>query len=214
MYANANSKNKLKPISPRAIAMTAIMGAAAAVLMLLEFPIPFLIPTFVKMDFSELPALIASFAIGPVSGVAVCLIKNLVNLPFSTSGGVGELCNFLLGCALVLPAGWIYRWKKSRAGALIGSVCGAAVMAIFSFPLNLFVTYPIYTKFFPLDTIIGMYQALLPGVNSLEACLLIFNLPFTLLKGLLVTALAFLIYKPLSRFIKGKDRTESSAASA
>ena len=190
-------------LSVRKLAMTAMLGAVASVLMLIEFPIPFLIPSFVKMDISELPALIASFSIGPVSGVVVCLIKNLVNLPFTGSGGSGELCNFLLGCAFVIPAGVIYRLKKTRVGALIGSLCGAACMALISFPLNLFITYPFYSQFMPIETILQQYQALIPAVNSLEACLLIFNLPFTLLKGLLATALTFLVYKPLARFIKG-----------
>ncbi len=183
--------------------MTAMLGAAAAVLMLLEFPLPFVIPSFIKMDFSELPALIASFAIGPTSGVAVCLIKNLINLITSSSGGVGELCNFLLGCAFVLPAGIIYRYKKTRIGAFIGSLVGAVLMAIVSFPLNLYLVYPVYEKFMAIDQILAAYQALLPSMNSLWKCLLVFNLPFTLVKGLAVTLLAFLVYKPLSRFIKG-----------
>lgn len=197
---------KNKVWTTRAMAMTAMLGAVASVLMFLEFSLPFLIPSFVKMDFSELPALIASFAIGPVSGVVVCLIKNLVNLPFSSSGGVGELCNFLLGCAFVLPAGFLYRWKKNRAGALLGSVCGAVASAIFSFPLNMYITYPVYEKVFaPMPVIIGAYQKLLPAADTLWKCLLIFNLPFTLGKRLVVTLLAFLVYKPLSRFIKGAE---------
>lgn len=191
-------------ITPRSVAMTAMLGALASVLMFFEFPLPMMIPSFIKMDFSELPALIASFSMGPVSGVAVCLIKNLVHLPMTTSGGVGNLANFLLGCAFVIPAGWLYKYKKGRVGALLGSLTGAAVSAVLSFPLNLFLTYPIYTKFMPLEEIIGMYQAILPFVDTVEGCLLIFNLPFTLLKGILVTVLTFLIYKPLSRFIKGK----------
>lgn len=196
-------KTRKKTWTPRAIAMTAMLGAAAAVLMLLEFPLPFVIPSFIKMDFSELPALIASFAIGPTSGVAVCLIKNLINLITSSSGGVGELCNFLLGCAFVLPAGIIYRYKKTRIGAFIGSLVGAVLMAIVSFPLNLYLVYPVYEKFMAIDQILAAYQALLPSMNSLWKCLLVFNLPFTLVKGLAVTLLAFLVYKPLSRFIKG-----------
>lgn len=180
------------------IAVTAMLSAAAAVLMALDFPIPFLIPPFVKMDFSELPALLAAFSLGPVSGAAVCLVKNLVNLTMSSTNGVGELCNFLLGICFVIPAGLIYRYKKTRAGALIGALAGAAVMALCSVPVNYFISYPFYTAFMPLDTIIGMYQEIVPSVDGLLACLLIFNAPFTLLKGLLDMVLAFLIYKPLS----------------
>lgn len=182
----------------RALAVTAMLSAAATVLMALDFPIPFLIPPFVKMDFSELPALLAAFALGPVSGAAVCLVKNLVNLTMSSTQGVGELCNFLLGICFVVPAGLIYKFKKTRSGAFIASLVGAVAMAVSSVPINYFISYPFYTTFMPLDTIIGMYQSLLPSVDGLLACLVVFNAPFTLLKGLLDMALAFLIYKPLS----------------
>ena len=182
----------------RKLAVIAMLSAVATVLMALSFPIPFLIPTFVKMDFSELPALLAAFSMGPVSGVAVCLIKNLVNLFSSTTNGVGELCNFLLGACLVVPAGLVYKYKKTRGGALMGALIGAVVMAAGSVPVNYFISYPMYTLFMPLDTIIGKYQSLIPSVDGLVACLVIFNAPFTLLKALLDTALAFLVYKPLS----------------
>ncbi len=197
------------------IAVTAMLSAVAAVLMFLEFPIPFLIPSFVELDFSELPALLAAFSLGPVSGVVVCLVKNLIKgLLFSGTGGVGEMCNFLLGVCFVIPAGAIYRYKKTRMGALAGALIGALVMAVCSIPVNYFISYPVYTKFLPIDAIIGMYQEILvsfnsllarvnapfafPSVNGLLSCLVIFNAPFTLLKGLLDTVLCFLIYKPLS----------------
>ena len=181
------------------LAVTAMLGAVAFVLQMLEFPIPFLIPSFVQMDFSELPALLGSFSLGPACGVSVCLIKNVIKVIFkTTTGGVGELCNFLIGAALVVPAGLIYKRMKSRAGALTGALVGAVCMGLLSVPINYFISYPIYTAFMPLDVIVGMYQELLPSVNGLLACLVIFNMPFTILKGLLVTALCFLIYKPLS----------------
>ena len=187
----------------RTLTVTGILSALGAVLMVLEFPVPFM-PSFVKFDFSELPALLATFSLGPVSGVAVCLVKNLIHLPFTSTGGVGELCNFLLGICFVLPAGILYRIRKNRRAALVGSLIGAAAMALCSLPLNYFVSYPVYTKFLPLDAIIGMYQALLPGVDGLLQCLLIFNLPFTLLKGLVDTLLVFLIYKHLSPILHGR----------
>ena len=187
----------------RMITVTGILSAMGAVLMALEFSVPFM-PSFVKFDFSELPALLATFSMGPVSGVLVCLVKNLIHLPFGSTGGVGELCNFLLGVCFVLPAGVLYKLRKNRRAALIGSLLGAVAMALCSVPLNYFVSYPVYTKFLPLEAIIGMYQELLPGVDGLLQCLLIFNLPFTLLKGLLDTLLVLLIYKPLSPVLHGK----------
>lgn len=184
------------------LTVTAMLSAAAFVLQMLEFPLPFLIPPFVKMDLSELPALLAAFSLGPSSGVAVCLIKNVIKAFVKTSsGGVGELCNFLLGAAFMVPAGLIYKHMKTRKGALLGALAGTVIMGLLSVPVNYFITYPIYTAFMPIDQIIGMYQHLIPSVNGLLACLVIFNLPFTLLKGLLDMGLAFLIYKPLSPFL-------------
>ena len=97
----------------RFIAMTGILGAISTVLMMLSFSVPFM-PSFIKLDFSELPALVASFSMGPLAGVAVCFIKNLINVTMSTTGGVGELSNFLLGVCLVLPAGLVYKFRKNR----------------------------------------------------------------------------------------------------
>jgi riboflavin transporter FmnP len=171
--------------------------------MMLSFSVP-IVPSFIKLDFSELPALIATFSMGPWSGVLVCLIKNLINLPMTTTGGVGELSNFLLGVCLVLPAGLVYRFRHTRGAALIASIIGSVMMGLISLPINYYLTYPIYGKILPMDTIIGMYQAIIPGMDGLLMCLLVFNVPFTCFKGLLDTLITFLIYKPLSPLLHGK----------
>ena len=187
--------------------VTAMLAAVSTVLQFLEFPVPFLIPSFVEMDFSDLPALIASFSMGPVSGVLVCLIKNLLHaLLATTTGGVGELANFLLSASFVLVAGLIYHLKKCRLAALLGSLCGALFMALISIPVNFYLTYPIYYRFLPEETVLSLYQALIPSVKSILQCLVVFNAPFNLLKGAVVTGIAFIIYKPLSPYIKGKGK--------
>ena len=189
------------------LTITAMLSAVAFVLMFLDFPIPFLIPPFVKMDFSELPALLAAFSLGPVYGVVVCLVKNLVHfITMTTTGGAGEICNFLLGACFAIPAGVIYKHMKTRRGALIGVLTGAVVMAVLSVPLNYYISYPVYTKFMPIDAIISMYQQIRPSTNGLMECLVIFNAPFTLLKGLLTSALCFLVYKPLSPILHGTNK--------
>ena len=116
----------------RTIAVTGMLGALATVLMFLEFPIPMLIPPFIKFDFSELPALLAAYAMGPVSGIAVCFIKNVINLLHTQTGGVGELSNFILGVCFVLPAGLIYKRKKTQKSAMIGALAGAVLMSVVS----------------------------------------------------------------------------------
>lgn len=197
---------KTKVISIRKLTVTAMLSAISTVLMFLDFSLPMLIPSFVKMDVSELPALIASFAIGPTSGVVVCLVKNLFNLIFhSSTGGIGELCNFILGAAFVATAGLIYKYRKTRKTAIIASLCGAVVMALISVPVNYFISYPVYAKLFGgIDAIIEAYQSIRAGVDGLLECLVIFNLPFTFVKGLIDALICLLIYKPLSPILKGR----------
>ena len=184
------------------LAVTAMLSAVACVLMFIEFPIPALIPSFVKLDISDLPELLAAFSMGPLYGVAVTLVKNLlfILLHGTSSAYVGELFNFLMGSVFAFSAGFIYQRKKSRQSALIGSIVGAALMALISVPLNYFVVYPAYVVCYglPLEAIIGMYQAIRPSTNGLLECLVVFNMPFTFCKGMLDVLLCFLIYKPLS----------------
>ena len=187
------------------LAAGAMLSAVAAVLQFVEFSIP-LIPSFVKLDISDLPALLGTFSLGPVYGVVIQLVKNLLHLPFGSSAGVGELSNFLLGAVFAFIAGMVYKNHKKRSGALWGSVAGAAAMALISLPINYFIVYPAYVVLYglPLEAIVGMYQEILgtvaqvPTSNALLNCLLVFNVPFTLCKGLLDVGLCFLIYKPLS----------------
>ncbi len=197
---------KAKKSDLRKITVTAIMSAIAAILQFIEISIP-IIPSFVKLDFSDLPALITSFAIGPWYGVSVELLKNLLHLPFGSSAGVGEMCNFLLGAIFCLTAGLIYKKHKTRKGAAAGAVLGALLMALASLPMNYFIVYPAYVVLYgmPMDAIVGMYSEILPGTDSLVKALCIFNLPFTFLKGIANAIICFLIYKPLSPVIKGKN---------
>ena len=188
------------------IAVIGIMSAVGFVLMLLEFPIPFLIPGFIKFDFSELPALITAFAYGPVSGVLVCLFKNLLHLPFSTSNCIGELSNFILGAIFVGVAGIIYKKSKSRRSALIGTVLGAVIMAVVSIPSNYYIVYPAFSVIYgmPMEAILGMYRTLLPAADNLFKALIIFNLPFNFAKGMIDAGICFLVYKRLSPILKVK----------
>lgn len=188
------------------LAVIGIMGALGFVLMLLEFPLPFIIPGFIKFDFSELPALITAFAYGPLSGIAVCLIKNLLHLPFTSSAAVGEISNFLLGAIFVGVAGAIYKTKKTRKTALLSTLIGAAVMSVVSVATNFFVVYPCYEIIYgmPMEAIVGAYKLLLPSADTLLKCLVIFNLPFNFVKGMIDAAICFAIYKRISPIIKIK----------
>lgn len=196
------------------ITLTGVLSAIAFALMFLEFPIPSLIPNFIKFDISDLPALFGAFALGPIYGIVIELLKNVLHILIkgTSSGFVGELSNFCLGAVLCLVSGLIYKAGKNKKSAILACVIGSIAMGIASLPLNYFVIYPAYVKVlnFPLPAIIGAYQAILspiadtPTSNSLFNCLLIFNVPFTAVKGIIDAIICIIIYKPLSRFIKGK----------
>ena len=200
----ATVKKTEKRVNVRYLTVTAMLSAVAYILMFLDFSVPFM-PAFIKMDLSELPALIGSFAMGPLCGVVVCLIKNVLHLFITTTGGVGELSNFILGVAFVLPAGLIYKHKKNRKSALVGSLAGAAFMGIFSIISNYFLVYPVYYNFMPEEVILAAYQAILPSVKNILQCLICFNMPFTIVKGMFSVVITFLTYKHISPILKGSQ---------
>ena len=189
----------------RLLAGCGMLAAASIALQYLEIPIP-IIPSFIKLDFSDLPALIGAFAYGPIAGIIIELVKNLIHMAVSQSGYIGELSNFMLGAVFTFAAGMVYKKYASKGGALAGGIIGALCMAIISYPSNLFIVYPFYYNFMDKAAVLGMYQAIMPSVKSIEQALLIFNVPFTLVKGLICVGITMLIYKPLSPILHGKNK--------
>lgn len=190
----------------RVITGTAVLTAVAFGLQFIEVSIP-IMPSFIKLDFSDLPALIGAFAYGPLAGVLIQLLKNVIHLPLSSSMFIGELSNFVLGATFVLTAGLIYKHKKTKKNAVLAGVMGALAMGIICFPLNNFVIYPLYYSVLglPEPAVLGMYQVLLPSVKNIPQALLIFNVPFTFVKGMISVVVSILIYKPISPLLKGKE---------
>ena len=188
----------------RLIAGCGVLIAVAVILQYIEISIP-IVPAFLKLDFSDLPEIIGAFAYGPVAGCAITIIKNLIHMAVSQSGFVGELSNAILGCVFCLVAGAYYKSHKSKKGAIIGGILGSVAMAVFSVPSNYFIIYPMYYNIMglPQPVILGMYQVLLPVKNIFEA-LLLFNLPFTLVKGLIDVFFCTLVYKRISILLKGE----------
>lgn len=188
----------------RLIAGCGVLIAVAVILQYIEISIP-IVPAFLKLDFSDLPEIIGAFAYGPVAGCAITIIKNLIHMAVSQSGFVGELSNAILGCVFCLVAGAYYKSHKSKKGAIIGGILGSVAMAVFSVPSNYFIIYPMYYNIMglPQPVILGMYQVLLPVKNIFEA-LLVFNLPFTLVKGLIDVFFCTLVYKRISILLKGE----------
>lgn len=191
----------------RYIAGVAMLSAVAFILQYIEIAIPMIMPGFIKFDFSDLPALIGAFAYGPLAGILIEFIKNLIHCAVSQSATVGELSNFILGAVFTGCAGLIYKKNKTKKMAAIGAVAGAVIMGLISIPSNYFVVYPFYYKaYMPEEVVLGMYQAILPGVKSVLQCLFVFNLPFTIVKGLISAGITMLIYKPLSQVLKGRNQ--------
>ena len=187
----------VKKFDVRRLVFTALMSALAIVLAeLLKFGVP-VMPFFIKFDFSDSPAMLASLTMGPVSGVFVCVIKNVWGCFTTSTGCVGELQNFILGVGIVLPAGIITHKKEKFSRAVVGCLVGAVTMALVSFPANYFIIYPLFTKMMPMNVIIGFYQKILPSADTLAKCRLIFNVPFTFVKGFAASVFSVVLYKKL-----------------
>jgi riboflavin transporter FmnP len=189
----------------RRIAVTGILAAVAIVLMYLEFPLP-LMPSFLKFDFSEIPILLAGFALGPWSAVIAEFIKNLAHWPATQTAGVGEIANFVMGCAFVVPAALIYRHRKTKASALLGMAVGTVSLVLVGCLGNYFVMIPFYVKAmgFPLGAILGMAaQAGNKLATTLETLVVFVFAPFNLFKGAVISLIVLLVYKKISRLLHG-----------
>lgn len=178
---------------------TAVLASAAAILMFMDFPV-FFMPAFLKMDLSEIPAIIGAFSLGPLAGFWIMLVKNMLHLANSQTAGVGELANFLVGTAMVMPAGIIYRYCKNRKGAVLALAAGTLFMTLAASILNYWVLIPLYQAVlnFPSEVIVGMGHAVNPRIIDLRTFILFAIIPFNLLKGLLVSLITMLIYKKVS----------------
>ena len=181
---------------------TAVLSAMAVLLMYLEFNLPFM-PSFLKFDFSELPVLVGSYALGPWYGVLIELLKNLIHLPATGTAGIGEASNFLTGSIYVFTAGSIYKKNRTRKGTIISMAIATLALGVIACPLNYFVTLPLYgtVLHFPMEAIVGMASAVNPMVSSKISLIFWVFLPFNLFKGLVISFFTFWVYKPISNII-------------
>ena len=198
----SNTTNKT-----RKLVEIGMLGAIATVLMLFEFPIPFIAPPFYELDFSEVPVLVGAFALGPMAGATIELVKILINLLINgtATAFVGEIGNYLLGCSFIIPAALIYKKKKSKKTALAAMIVGTIVMTVFGCILNAYVLLPTYAAAFgmPIDAIIGMGSAINGNINDVMTFVIIAVAPFNIIKGIVVSVITLLIYKHISPILKG-----------
>ena len=191
---------QIRQVTPaRRVSIIGICAALATVLHILDFPLPFLAPTFYKLDFSEVPVLLAGFFLGPSATVACEGIKILLKLLLkgTSTAFVGDFANFVVGCFFVLPATVIYHMHKSKKSAIVGLAVGTVCMAIFGSAFNAVYLLPKFSELFPmsLDSIIAMGTSIFPGVNSVSTFVFFCVAPLNVVKGLLVSLLTMLLYK-------------------
>ena len=197
------SNTAKKPLlSAGTMTRIAILAAAASILFLLEIPIV----AFYKLDLSNIPVLLGAFSMGTVPGLIILGLKSAIGLLHSSSAGVGELADFIMGAALLIPASMIYHRSKTRKNALAGMIAGTICMAIVGVLVNKFIMLPFYMGAFHMDMDKIVAFANVAGVDTEWKLLLMITGPFNLLKGAVLSVVTFLIYKPLSPILHGKAR--------
>lgn len=196
---------KNKGLSTKMIAQIGMLGAIAVVLMLFEVPLPFA-PTFYKIDLSEVPVLIGSFAMGPMAGAFIELVKILLNFLINgtDTAGVGELANYFIGISMCVPAALVYQKLHSKKGAIIGSAVGTITMTIFGCFINAYIMLPAYASAFqmPIDKLIAMGAALNGKITNLFTFVIFAVAPFNLIKGVVVSVIVLLVYKKIRPILK------------
>ena len=188
------------------LVIMAMFSAVAAVLMYVEFPITFIAPAFYEMDLSEVPVMIGSFMLGPCAGVIMEAVKVLLKLVLkgTSTAFVGDFANFILGCALVVPASVLYHTKKTKKRAVIGLVTGGIVLIVSGVFLNALYLLPKYSQLYgmPVETFINMGAAINPAISNIFTFVILAVAPFNLIKATVVCVITILLYKYLSRLIK------------
>ncbi len=185
----------------RLIVRIAMLSAIAVVLSFVELQVP-IFPSFLKLDVADIPAIIGAITLGPIPAVTIVFIKNILHgLIGSQSAGVGELANFLIGGALVLPLGVAMRNNKSTRNYIIGAVFGVIFMIISGSLLNVYVLLPMYeiAMNFPIDQVIAISHEINPNVNGIWTYILFIIVPFNLIKGIGEMTLGFILYKALRK---------------
>lgn len=206
---NSNNKKTIGLLSIRSMAIMAVLGGIAVVLMFFEIPLWFA-PPFYELDFSEVPVLIGALALGPVAGIIIELIKILLNFVFTGTDtvGVGELANFLIGCSFVVPVAIVYYKNKTIKSAIKGLIIGTVCMVILGSFMNAYVLLPVFAYFYkmPIGSLIEMGTKVNPAIDNLSTFIFYAVTPFNLLKGVVVSLVTLLIYKRISGVIKSLAR--------
>lgn len=196
-------KSKGQVFSTNEMVKISILGVLSYLIMFIEFPLPFF-PPFLKMDFSDLPAIIGGFALGPVAGLMIEFIKNLLHFVTKTStGGVGELANFIVGGAFVVAASYMYKKSHTKKGAMAAMILGIVSMTLVGALMNALVLLPFYAQFMGgMEPLIKMGQSVNPYVTDVWSFAFLIMAPFNTIKGIILAIVTMLLYKKVSPLIK------------
>ena len=202
-------------LSTRKIVVVGIFSAIATILFCLDFPV-FFAPTFYKLDLSELPALIAAFAYGPVAGVLIEFIKIVLKLfvKGTSTAFVGELANYAIGVSFLLPASMIYQFRKTKKTAILACLAGTVCITVFGAIFNVVYLLPAFAALYgmPLDAIIGMGSKINSSIRDLPTFAVFAVAPLNFVKGAMDSLITILIYKKLSPILKSEHgRTAGKA---
>lgn len=191
-----------KKMSVQYLTRIAVLTALASILFLIEIPVV----AFYKLDLSNLPVLLGAFSMGPMAGIIILLLKSFIGMLHSTSMYVGELADFIMGAAYVLPAALLYGRRKNRKNALVGMIVGTLCMIVVAVLVNWKIMIPFYMNAFgmPMEAVIGMATKVLPFVDTQWELLMYVTAPFNLLKGIVLSLLTYLLYKRLSPLLHVK----------
>lgn len=202
-------QQKKRTLTTRDIATIAILAAIASVLFMLEIPVVL----FYRMDFSNLPVLLSTFALGPFAGTLTLLVKSVIGLLHSSSQGVGELADFLVGFAMLLPAGLIYRHGKTRGSAVRGMVLGTLCATVAGVLANVYLLIPFYGLVYgmPVETILDMGRSVIPGIRTVWEFVLLITAPFNVFKWTVLSVVCGLLYRPLSPILHDRHAHAASA---
>ena len=210
VFAERMLPGKRQTSSARRVSIIGICSALAAVLHMLDFPLPFIAPGFYKLDFSELPVLLCGFYLGPSASVACEGVKILLKLLLkgTSTAFVGDFANFVVGCSFVLPATIWYQTHRNKHSAIMGPILGTLVMTTLGTAVNAVYLLPKFSQLFglPLEQIIAMGSAIQPGVRNVATFVVLCVAPLNLVKGFVVSLLTMLLYKKVARPLFGKGQ--------
>ena len=200
MVNSATKGNLLKTSNMVKIAM---LSAVSYVLMLFDFPLPGF-PPFLQIDLSEIPVIIGAVAIGPLGGVLIELVKNVLHLFNTTTFGVGELANFLVGISLIIPIGYFFKKEKNLKNFVIGSIIGAVLMVAVACIFNYFVMLPLYANLSGVEVqaFADMAGKINASIKDVKTLIVFAFIPFNLIKAVVVSFLGYFVCKILKPIFK------------